>query len=124
MRKLIGKSEILDNGSIVLVRNQGVRFEFEQGFVVNLDFETSDNAQANDIQGSVVDNELHIKFVNFLSTRGFANREPLELGKIGRNKILLNFAISCIGDNENFSRIVNYTFWKSLDAKDNEEGKK
>lgn len=117
MKKFIDKSDILDSGSIVLVRNQGVRFEFWQGFVVNFDFETNDESKTNDIKGSVVDNELHIKFINFLSVRGFANREPLELGKIGGNKILLNFAISCIGDKENFSRIINYTFWKIIDEK-------
>ncbi len=118
MRKLIDGSEILDSGTIVLVRNQGVRFVFEQGFVVNFDFESGDASQANDIQGSVINNELHLKFTNFQNVLGSANREPLELGKIGAEKVMLNFAITGVGDKENFSRIVSYTFWKQHDVND------
>ena len=118
MKKLIGGSEIIDSGTVVLVRNQGVRFEFEQGFVVNFDFENGEDSQTNDIQGSIINNELHLKFINFRNVLGSANREPLELGKIGAEKVMLNFSITGVGDKENFSRIVSYTFWKQHDVND------
>lgn len=113
MRKFLDGKEIIESGSIVIIPGQKVRFELGCGFVVNFDFCNDGNFKENHFQARVVENELSLSFFNFLNSLGTANRDLIELGSIGAEKVFLSFAIYCIGDKEHASRIVHYTFLKA-----------
>jgi hypothetical protein len=101
--------EIFDSGTVITFKNEPLKFHLTDDMMVTMLFESNRNESGNNLSFNVrSNNELVMTLLNFNSTLGSGNAEPIPLAKIDNKQLYINFNIQAVGEN---AKIVTYTWY-------------
>lgn len=113
MKIKTGEYEVVFSGSVVMVDNKPVEFQFPETHAslrIILSFKEDSNVEGSPIEfhPNQETKTLELVIINSKGLNNFGNTTLLEIGFLQNRKLYLNYRVLTIG---NISNTIHYTFY-------------